>query len=62
MSTELIAVPRDLLDSLIDADECWFDHHGGCQAHCYLSLEPGELCPMQEAKNLLAAADSKVSS
>jgi hypothetical protein len=49
--------PRDLLESLVDDDPCWFDHHGGCQAHGYLSLEPGELCPQAELKALLAAPD-----
>lgn len=44
-----------LIRDLIDPDGCWFDHHGGCQAHGYLSLEPGEKCPQQEAKELLAA-------
>jgi hypothetical protein len=47
----LLRLVRDLLDS----DECWFDHHGGCQAHGYLSLEPGELCPHAETKAVLAA-------
>lgn len=51
---ETIAVPRDLLESLVDEDDCWFDHHGGCQAHGYLSLEPGELCPQHELKQLLS--------
>ncbi len=45
----------DLIRDLTDRDDCWFDHHGGCQAHGYLSLEPGEKCPQQEAKELLAA-------
>ena len=44
-----------LIADLADPDNCWFDHHGGCQAHGYLSLEPGEKCPQQEAKELLAA-------
>ncbi len=44
-----------LIRDLTDRDDCWFDHHGGCQAHGYLSLEPGEKCPQQEAKELLAA-------
>lgn len=50
-----VPVPRELLESLIDADDCWFDHHGGCQAHGYLSLAAGEKCPQQVAKDLLAA-------
>lgn len=47
----LLRLIRDLLDS----DDCWFDHHGGCQAHGYLSLGPGEQCPHAEAKALLDA-------
>lgn len=46
---------RSLLAELIDEDDCSFDHHGGCQAHGYLSLEPGELCPVEEAKRIIAA-------
>ncbi len=42
-----------LIRDLVDGEECWFDHHGGCQAHGYLSLEPGETCPQQDAKDLL---------
>lgn len=45
---------RRLLADLTDPDDCDFDHHGGCQAHGYLTLEPGELCPHAEAKQLLA--------
>lgn len=56
MADPTITIPRELLESLIDGGECWFDHHGGCQEHGYLSLEPGELCPQEEAKRLLAAA------
>lgn len=50
---ELITEMRDLLECLIDDDECYFDHHGGCQAHMFLSLEPGEICPNERAKRLL---------
>lgn len=42
-----------LISSLVDDDECRFDHHGGCQAHGFLSLEPGEMCPNEEAKRLV---------
>lgn len=45
-----------LVDDLTDDGTCWFDHHGGCQEHGYLSLEPGETCPHAEAKQLLADA------
>ena len=51
--SDQILVPRDLLESLVDDGECHFDHHGGCQEHMYLSLEPGEKCPQQELKDLL---------
>lgn len=43
----------DLVRDLTDDDTCWFDHHGGCQAHGYLSLA-GSKCPHAEAKELLA--------
>lgn len=43
-----------LMRDLTDEGECWFDHHGGCQEHGYLSLKPGELCPHAEAKVLWA--------
>ena len=46
-----------LLDDLADTEDCWFDHDADCQAHGYLSLEPGEVCPVQIAKDLLGAAD-----
>lgn len=47
----------ELLRDLIDPDDCWFDHNGGCQAHGYLRLEPGELCPHADAKELLTILD-----
>jgi hypothetical protein len=50
----------DLIESLTNSDSCWFDHHGGCQSHGYLSLEPGEACPQQQAKDLVEAAKSNV--
>lgn len=52
-------VRRGLLDSLVEEDDCWFDHHGGCQAHGYLSLAPGEKCPQQELKELLQHTDGE---
>lgn len=59
--SDQITVPTDLLRSLVDEDNCWFDHHGGCQAHGFLSLEPGQLCPHEEAKQLLARAEQESS-
>lgn len=44
-----------LLPCLVDEGECWFDHHGGCQEHAFLSLQPGEKCPQAELKELVAA-------
>ncbi len=50
-----VVASRDLLDSLVSGDElCDLDHHGGCQSHGYLSLEPGEICPQAELQALLA--------
>ena len=49
---KLLALVRDLTDP----EPCWLDHHGGCQAHGYISLQPGERCPQAEAKDALAAA------
>lgn len=43
-----------LLSELTDPDPCWFDHHGGCQAHGFISLQPGETCPHQDAKEFVA--------
>jgi len=53
MAAELVQLRR-LIADFTDRDDCRIDHHGGCQAHGYLSLEPGELCPHTEAKQLLA--------
>ena len=52
-----VQVPVDLLNWLVDPDPCWFDHHGGCQAHGFLSLKPGEMCPEEQAKQLSASYD-----
>lgn len=54
---DVLILPRELLESLVDDEECRFDHHGGCQAHGYLSLEPGELCPQADLKGRLAQQD-----
>lgn len=48
-----------LIESLADPDDCWFDHHGGCQAHGYLDLKQGEVCPVQHAKDFLAEHQPK---
>ncbi len=46
---------RRLLAELTDPDPCWFDHNGGCQAHGYLTLRPGETCPQYDAQQIRAA-------
>lgn len=51
---EAVANFINLLDELTSEEDCWFDHHGGCQAHYFLSLEPGQTCPHQDAKELIA--------
>ncbi|MFI6368676.1 hypothetical protein ACIBG0_38840 [Nocardia sp. NPDC050630] len=53
MAAQLLKL-RQLVADFVDPDDCHFDHHGGCQAHGYLSLKPGELCPHAEAKQYLA--------
>jgi hypothetical protein len=56
MSERELTKLQRLIHDLTDPDDCWFDHNGGCQAHGYLSLKPGEMCPQQEAKEWLAAS------
>lgn len=50
---DLMRLALELLADLVDPEDCNLDHHGGCQAHGYFSLEQGELCPHQAAKNVL---------
>jgi hypothetical protein len=56
MATELEAAlakleaASSLIEDLTDPEPCSFDHHGGCQAHGYLSLQPGETCPQYDAQ------------
>ena len=45
-----VAEATKLIRDLTDSEDCHFDHHGGCQAHGYLGLKPGEMCPQMEAK------------
>lgn len=42
---------RPIIRDLLDPDPCNIDHHGGCQAHGYYELNPGEICPQQTAKH-----------
>ena len=41
-----------LIDELRDKDPCEFDHHGNCQVHG-MTLDPGDICPNEEARRLL---------
>lgn len=54
-----IDAAHPIIRDLIDPDGCSFDHHGGCQAHGYLSLQPGETCPQHDAKAWLEALEAK---
>jgi hypothetical protein len=58
-ATPQITISLDLLQSLVDEGECWFDHHGGCQEHGFISLKHGEECPHAEAKRLIKQALEK---
>jgi hypothetical protein len=53
----LMAEATSLIRDLTDPEECSFDHHGGCQAHGFLSLQPGETCPQHDAKAWVARAE-----
>lgn len=64
MLIKAIEIPNDpglptestlhLIEDLLDPDACDFDHNHSCQAHGYFYLKPGEKCPNQAAKDLLA--------
>jgi hypothetical protein len=41
----------DILEDLIDEDECSYDHHGYCQTHSWFETEPK--CPHARAKAIL---------
>ncbi|ASX98744.1 hypothetical protein SEA_COLUCCI_75 [Arthrobacter phage Colucci] len=44
---------RPIIAEILDSEPCDRDHNGGCQAHGYYGLTPGELCPQQTAKHWL---------
>lgn len=56
---EMISIPRELLEELLDGGACEYDHHGGCQAHGHLSLKKGERCPQEVARELLTTNKQK---
>ena len=47
-----VAEMEAVIGDLVDADECYFDHHGHCQAHNWFAVAPP--CPHARAKRLLA--------
>lgn len=49
-----------LIADLTEPEPCRFDHHGGCQEHGYIYLQPGERCPQGEAQELLRNAGVKL--
>lgn len=53
-----VTVTIALLESLWAGTACSFDHHGGCQEHGYLSLQPGEVCPQHEVGEVLRSVAS----
>lgn len=54
--SQAFAVIRELIRDLTDPDDCWFDHHGYCQAHMWLN--EGE-CPHTRAKRFLALVEDE---
>lgn len=44
---------RGLLAELVDPEECWYDHHGLCQAH---GLDPAP-CPHTRARQILGGGE-----
>lgn len=52
---EWLVEALDLLrDHVVDDEQCQFDHHGGCQTHGDLDLQPGGTCYMVRARRLIA--------
>lgn len=53
MSKTLLEQARELLEELVDEDDCQLDHHGDCQAHGAASAP----CPHARAKEFLSTLD-----
>lgn len=47
----------ELIQDLADPDECWYDHHGYCQAHSWFEVDPR--CPHARAREALKEAGLK---
>ena len=56
----MMGIPVALAESLIEPEQCSFDHHGGCQSHGYLTLEPGWMCPQADLKRRVAAVRKRI--
>lgn len=54
MMADSLAELRELIVDLADGEPCDFDHHGGCQSHGYIDLEPDQQCPQGKANRLAA--------
>lgn len=55
----LMLVTADLVDlvrilSAAETAPCRFDHNGDCQEHGFFGIEPGDLCPIEKAKRVVA--------
>jgi threonine synthase len=50
----MVVMSRDLAESMVEEDECSWDHNHSCQAHGYFYLPQGAKCPQAELKELLA--------
>ena len=49
-----------LIGLLAHDDPCWFDHHGGCQAHGFLELQHGERCPVSRAQEISEQVEGRL--
>lgn len=49
----------NLIRDLTNDEPCDYDHHGGCQTHGYLNLEPAERCPHDDARQILTARERR---
>ena len=54
-----VIAPARLIEDLTDPDPCQWDHNHSCQAHGHFYIDQGELCPVEEAKRLIAAAEAQ---
>lgn len=55
--TEALGAVLDLINDLVivEGDDCRYDHHGFCQAHAWMAVEPA--CPHARAKVFLKAVN-----